>query len=882
MLRLTLKNIWAYKTRLALSILSIVLGVAFLCGTLVFSATVKGAFDDLFASVYKNTDAAVRSDQTRPTDDGFGTVRETVPRSLIEQVESVDGVKSVSGFVDNPNIVVIGEDGKRVFTLNGPPTFGFNQPTNPDLALFRVVGEDGDSLSVDETVNTKLADNEIFVDKASAEIKNIKVGDPLKVVLPQEVREYKVKAFVRFGTADGIGGPAVFLFNEKQAQDILGKGDTFSSIQVAAEDGVSQEEVQSTIAQFLEKEGIENTEVVTGEELTKEDQDQIKQFLNFFTIVLLAFAVVSFIVALVIIVNSFAIVLAQRKREYALLRAVGSKASQIRWSVFLESLFVGLFASAIGVVAGIGLAFGITELLRAIDVQLPAGGLIVQPSTVMIGIIVGTLASVGAAFIPAWISSRVPPIEALRDSAIEKNRGWKWRILLVALLAIVTSLMIFSAYAGEEDDRLRPMATGLFLLFVLVVVALPLLVRPFTAVVGSRPAGVLLILFGGRRAFGVTGDIARRNNYRNPRRTSRTALALFIGVFLAVFITVLATSITAQFNQYFDENFSGDLVIGDFGTTTTLTNERCAEIDAQDFVAASTCFTSADVKVPKTTQSSFFLDDGETLIISAANSSQIPGIFSTDYEGEVAALGDDGAFTHKRYAEDNDVKIGDTLVLEGSLGQQLFTIKGIMEEELIVGGAFTIDYAGLNKIEGEKSALISIVTIKDGVDVDDAVAATEEILADTGIEVTDQKSLRDQQIGQLNVLVNFFYAMLGLAILIAGIGILNTMSLSILERHRELGLMRAIGTTKAQVRGFVRFESVIIAILGTSVGILTGIASSYLLIQALKSEGFTAFEVDPTRLIVILVLSAILGVVAGAWPAWRATKVDVLKAVTVE
>lgn len=882
MFRLTFKNIWAYKTRLALSMLSIVLGVAFLCGTLVFSSTVKGAFDDLFVSVFKNTDAMVRSTQTTLADDGFSEIRATVPRSLLKSIEQLEGVKSVEGFVDNTNLVVIGDDGQRVFPLNGPPTFGYAQPRNPDLALFRVVGKDGENLSVDETVNRVLADNEMFIDKASADLKDIKIGDTFKVVLPKEVREYTIAGFVRFGTADGIGGPALLLFNEQQAQDIAGRGDTFSGIDVAAKAGVSQNEVKDTIKDFLNSNEIEGVEVITGEQATKESQSEVREFLNFFTVILLAFAIVSFVVALVIIINSFAIVVAQRKREYALLRAIGAKAGQIRRSVFVEAIMLGLFASGVGVVAGIGLASAITRAMVAVGIRLPVGGLVIDSSTVLIGMFVGTSASLGSALIPAWVASRVPPVEALRDSAIEKNRTWIWRIILVSIVGFLASVTVFASLAGSEANRLKVMALGLVLLFVFILVVLPLLVRPFTAVIGSRPVGVLLVLFGGRRAFGVTGEIARRNNYRNPRRTSRTALALFIGVFLAVFITVLATSITAQFNKYFDDNFSGDLVIGDFGATSSLTSERCGKIDDQDFVAASSCFSAAQVDVVGDASSTIDLGDQLSIGISATRSSQIPGIFSTGFTGEVDNLGTNGVITHKRYAQDHSISIGDTITFRGSTGVQTFVVRGIMDEELIVGGAFTMDYEGFHIIEDEKSALVSIVTVKDGVSISSAQKKTKTVLANTGIEVTDQKSLRDQQISALNGLVNFFYAMLGLAILIAGIGILNTMSLSILERRRELGLMRAIGTSKSQVRGFVRFESVIIAILGTSVGMLTGIGCSFLLVQALKTEGFTTFKVDPTRMVLIIALSAVLGVAAGAWPAWRATKVDVLKAITVE
>ncbi|HMS25622.1 MAG TPA: ABC transporter permease [Acidimicrobiia bacterium] len=885
MFRFTLKNIWAYKTRLALSMLSIILGVAFLSGTLVFSSTIKGAFDDLFASVYKKTDAIVRSTETQRSDDGFSELRSSIPRSVLQEVQAIEGVKSAQGSVDIENVTVIGKDGKRVFPINGPPTFGFSQSDNIDLALFHVVDKDGKSLSLKDSVAAKLADDEIYVDKSSADIKKLKVGDTLKVVLPDAVRDYRIKGFVRFGTADGIGGPAVFLFNEKQAQAIAGKGDTFSSVEVAAQEGVSQEELKRNIEEHfsqkgkIDKSSTSKFEVVTGEELTEEAQNDARAFLDIYTYILLGFAIVSFLVALVIIINSFAIVVAQRKREYALLRAIGAKASQIRRSVFIESICVGFLASGVGIATGIGLAVGISSFMEAQGIRLPAGGLVVPSSAVILGMLVGTLATLGSALIPAWIASRVPPIEALRESAYEQSRKWIWRIIFISILGILAALTIWAAFDGSSDNRVKTMGIGIFFVFVFAIAALPLLARPFTAIVGSRPMGVLLIPFGGRHAFGVTGDIARRNNYRNPRRTGRTALALMIGVFLVVFITVLASSVTATFDKYFSENFAGDLIIGDFGATQSLTPERCASINSLDIVEAGSCFTTIS---PTQVDTASPTGGSKTTTVSVVDSKALASIFITPYDGNISNIGPSGMVTSQESADDKGLSIGDKIELTGKRGSRTFTITGILKEPIFGDAGFIIDYEGAAVIEEPKPAFISILTIKSGITAEEGKAEVEKLLTNTGIEITDQKSLRDNQVAQLNGVVNVIYGLLGLAIIIAAIGILNTMSLSILERRRELGLMRAIGTSKAQVRGFVRFESVIVAVMGTVVGIVVGITASFLLIKSLKDEGFDSFAVDPTRLLVIVALSAIIGVIAGAWPAWRATKVDVLKAVTVE
>lgn len=885
MFRYTIKNIWVYKTRLGLSMLSIILGIAFLSGTLVYSATLQNAFNDLFSSVFKKTDAVVRSSQTQQANDGFSEDRQNVERVVLDKVKTVEGVKSASGVVEIQNLTVIGADGKRLFTLNGPPTFGFSKSTNPDLALFYLVGDDGKSLSMQETIDNKLADDQMYVDQSTAEIKHFKIGDKYKVLLPDSVKEYTISGFVRFGTSDSVGGSAAFIFNEKQAQLINGKGDTFSNINVAAKKGVSQDQlkkdIESVIVENKSTPGFGNLEVQTGKKLAKESQNQAKVFLNFFTYILLGFGVVAMVVALVIIVNSFAIIVVQRKREYALLRAIGAKSSQIRRSVLIESLAVGLVASALGIVAGVGLAICISKLFEALDIHFPAGGLVIPSSAIILGMSVGTIATVCSAFFPSWMGSRVPPIEALRESAYEKNRTYLWRYLALGVTALLAIVFII---ISNNSDKSKPglMGYGILFVFLSTVIALPALVKFFTKIVGSRPAGVLLVLFGGRRAFGITGEIARRNNYRNPRRTSRTALALLIGVFLVSGISVLASSAAATFDNYFEQNFAGDIIIGDFGATASLTPERCQSINELEEVQAGSCFIDyqADVNlVPDNTNSSQGYSKEN---ITAANTQGIDNIFISPYEGRITNLTNGEFFVSKEYAEHNSLKLNDVISITTESGSNTYKLVGIIDKSIFDSGGIVIDQKGSETIFPPKSAYISIVTLNKGVSINQGLNSVNNLLKDTGISVTDQKSLRDNQAAQINNMLNVVYGLLGLAIIIAAIGILNTMSLSILERRRELGLLRAVGTTKSQVRGIVRFESVIVAVLGTVIGMITGIVASFLLIVSLKDEGFKSFYVDPSQMITIVLMSAIIGVLAGAWPAWRSTKVDVLKAVTVE
>lgn len=879
MFRLSLKNVWAHKTRLILSMLSIVLGVAFLSGTLVFSATIQRSFDDLFSSVFKTTDAYIRSSQTELSTDGFTEIPKPISRSVVQEVEKVEGVKVAEGSVSVDNLVVIDEEGKREFSSNGPPTFGFNMPENAILNPWVLVGDDGESLTSQALVDFDLAADEVLVDKATADLKDYKIGTKIKVVLTDSVREYKIAGFARFGTADGLGGPASFLFTKEQVTDIANRGDTYTDIIVAANNGVSQEELKANIRSHFKDNNIKGLEVLTGKEITEETQADFREAIGFFTIGLMGFAIISFIVALIIIVNSFAIIMAQRKQEYALLRAVGAKSGQILTSVLIEAVIVGIVSSIVGIITGIGLAVGIRNLMDAQGLNFPSGGLVIPTSAVLTGLIVGTLATFGSAFFPAFKASRIAPIEALRESAFEKNKGWLFRSIVVGIFGAITLLLIWAAYSA--DDKVAPMGIAIGALFITILFAIPLLVKPFTFLIGSKVGGILLLPFGGRHAFRLTGDVvvnqvAKRNNYRNPRRTGRTALALMVGVSLVVFITVFASSITATFTKYLENNFKADIIVGGFNASTQLTPERCDEIINDEAIQGGTCFPYARLKI--SVQGS---DDFKDSFVYGITSKHFTDVFATEFKGDMN-LGESGIAIATKYAQENDLSLGDTIRLWGSAGAKDYKVQAITEEPFFDSN-FAIDVSSFPNIEERPlPSFLALLAVKDGVSAEKAQSNLETILKDTGIEITDQQSLRDQQLGQINTILRVFYGLLALAIIIATIGIINTMSLSILERRRELGLIRAVGATKKQVRAFVRLESVIIAIIGTFIGVITGILTSYLFIQSLKDEGFDSFAVEPSSIIIIVILSAIIGVIAGAWPAWRATKVDVLKAITVE
>lgn len=888
MFRFTIKNIWAHKTRLALSMVSIFLGVAFLSGTLIFTSTIRASFDDLFTSVYKKTDAVVeaRAESNRVLGNNEDVTY--IPREILDEVKAVPGVSEVEGEIGIANLTVIGADGKRLFPLQGPPTFAFVVPSSAQLTPWLLMDKNEKNLSAQQTVKKKLADNEVLVNFAAANAKNLNIGESVKIVTDKDVREYTIVGYMRFGTTDSLGGAAAFFFNEKQASEISQQENSYYAISIAADEGISQEEIASRVRTSLSDSHPKQYKVITGKELVKKSQDEVGTFFDFFTIFLLVFALISFIVALIIIINSFAIIMTQRKREYALLRAIGATGGQIRRSVFAESIIVGLIASALGVGGGVGLTVGIKALLTAIDFGLPAGKLVIPVSAVIIGMVVGTFSTFGSAFFPAWIASRVPPVAALSEAAFEQNRRMLFRIItavFIGSIAIATIAYGFQLDSANPTDKLKIIGTGFVIFLAFIVVVLPMLVRPFTAVLGSRPAGIFFILFGGRRAFGITGDIARRNNYRNPRRSARTSLALMIGVFLVVLITVFTSSATSSFSGYLKENFAADIVVGDIGSPIgSLSETRCELIDQQEFIEASSCLNSQNIFFGKGIETNGVRVSGTTRTIFGINTKKTSTLFPIKYKGSIDNLGQNGMLISQDVAKGEDLKLGDQVTMFGDVGERVFTVRGITDEGILGPGGqmVLIDTTALKQLNEVSPAAASVVVLKPGVKTEAAVTSLEKLFKDTGIAVNDLKTVRDQQIKSVNNVLGFFYGLLGLAIIIASIGILNTMSLSILERRRELGLMRAVGTTKSQVRGFVRFESIMLAVLGTSVGMLFGIGCGYIFVRSLGGEGFVSFAVNPISMISILFISAFIGFTAGAWPAYRATKVDILKAITVE
>lgn len=857
MFRLTWKGLLAHKLRFALTALAVMLGVSFLTGTNVLTDTVRKTFDDLFADINQGTDAFVRSRQE--IDSQFGTQRGRIPASLLPEIRQVEGVREAQGslffyaqLVDREGDA-IGNPGA------GPPTFGGNWTPEGPLNPWRLVEYEGKTSRPPRTAD------EVVVDKGSADTGDLKVGEKVQVLTQATPKEYTLVGVVKFGDIDSPGGASASIFTTAESQRITGATDEFDSIAVANGGGVSQEEmvrrVQAAIGhprQF---------EVLTGAEITEENQDEIARAMSFFTIGLTIFAYVALFVSIFIIFNTFSIIVAQRLRELALLRAIGASGRQIMWSVLGEALLVGLLASAVGVVAGVFVAAGLKAMLAGFGMDIPAGDVVVASDTVVLAMVVGTVITTISAVLPARKAARVPPIAAMRDLAIERtDRRSRWAIIGSVLTALGAVALLAGLFA-DVDNGIAFVGLGAMVVFLGVAVLGPTLARPVGRVFGWPLA----------RLRGVTGELARENSVRNPRRTALTAAALMIGVALVGFITIFASSTKASISVAVDRAFRADYVIatkgGGFGGgfSPDLSKEVAALPEIQ--AASGLRFNVFEV-------------DGSGKFLAASDPADLSELFDVDpIAGDFPTLGLNEIAVSKKVADEKDWKIGSELPVKFPVGgagkMRVGAIYGVGQQEglsdyFISIPAFDARYT--EHIDNQVYARLRL-----GVTPVEGKRAIEPIVEQyPNAELQDQAEYKQSQESQINTFVNLIYALLALAVIIAGIGIANTLALSIYERTRELGLLRAVGMSRAQLRSTVRWEAVIIALFGTLLGLMIGLFFGWAIVEALKSEGITEFAPPWLQLLVVVAVAVLVGVLFALLPARRAARLDVLRAIQSE
>jgi len=854
--RVTIKGLLSHKLRFALTALAVMLGVAFMSGTLVLTDTISRTFDNLFADVNRGTDAYVRSAQSLSS--GFGgparRQRGRIPASLLPEIQSVPGAAAAEGnlqfyaqLVDKKGDA-IGNPGQ------GAPTFGFNWGTVKALNPYRLQPGGRPPGGPDQVV----------IDAGSAKEAGFKVGDQVTILTQGPPTQYQIVGIAKFGDADSAAGSTAALFDTPTAQTIAGAPDQFDSISVVADPGVSQESLTDRIAAQLDN---KSYQVLTGAQITKENQSDIKNALQFFNVALLVFALIALFVGTFIIFNTFSIVVAQRLRELALLRAIGASGRQVLGSVLTEAVIVGLFASVIGLGAGIVLSNVLKAVLDAFGFDIPAGGTVVSARTVIVALVVGTGVTIISAIVPARKASRVAPIAAMRDVATEGRPHSARRVLIGFVITAIGVLTLLAGLFG--DQGIQFVGLGALIVFIGVFVVGPAVARPLSNWIGWPAA----------RLRGITGELARDNAMRNPKRTSATAAALMIGVALVGFITIFAASAKDSINAQVDESFKADYVVSTgagFGAAFGgFSPQLATDVSKLPQVGASSPL--------RFNQAEF---DGSSGFFAGVDPRSANELFNLNVEdGKIGDLAEPNSVGISRaVADDKHWRIGTRVQTKFPNGTTPLTVRTI--------------YGNGNK-EGLSDYALSIATVSEHytaqldqyvfVKLASGVSPAEGRKAIDGVlkgypnaELQDQTEFKDAQAAQINQLLGLIYVMLLLAVVIALIGIANTLALSIYERTRELGLLRAVGMSRRQLRSSIRWESVIIALLGTIVGLVIGVFFGWAVIQALKDQGFTKFAAPFGQLILVVIVGGFAGVLAAVFPARRAAKLDVLRAVTIE
>ena len=841
MFRIALKGILGRKARLILTSLAVILGTSFLAGTSVFSDTLNRTFDNLFSDVFKNVDAYVRSTQVIEGDFGQEE-RQRISADLVSIVEKVPGVRDAS-----PDIQafarIIGKDGKPIGSDGqGPPTFGS-------------VGEEFAG-ALWSTAEGKWANGptEVVIDEASAKAGKYVLGDTVKVVAQSGSREFTLVGIASYGDVRSPGGATFALFDSVTAAEFLTKPGFIDAILISGDGSVSDEKLSKAIQDALPT--TSKTETLTGAEITLETQDQIGSALDFFGILLSTFSFIALGVGCFVIYNVFSISAAQRQRENALLRAIGASRKQITRAMLIEATVVGLIGSVIGLVAGIGLSAGLSALLRAVNIDIPSGGLVLSQNTVTSTIIIGLIVTVLSAILPARRAGKVPPLAAMRATALEIAEPGRKR-LYTGLLSIALGLAIIVAVVmGASNNYL---GIGILFVFIGTIVLGPIIARPVAMFLG-RPAA---------RFRGVTGVMARQNSARNPKRTSRTASPVLIGVALVTAVTALAASIKGQIDDVFTAQFKGDYAIStDARGFGGLSPSLAVDLNKLPEVEKATGFGFLTVKIE---------DKGQYL--TTITPKTIEGLWDIGLiNATYSDLSTSDIFVSEKTAKKKNIALGS--VLQTTFGDG-------STRPLKVAGFFVNDEIGnyiANSALVDGSAIIMFdigvyIKTKDNVDKAEAFTALENAVKKYGQgELLTKQEYINKQSGQVNQLLGLIYGLLMLSVIISIVGIIITLLLSVFERQRELALLRAVGMTRSQVRTTVRWESVITSLLGAVLGIILGIGLGWVIVFALKDQGLTSFKLPIGPTIVIMIMSFIVGLFAAIYPAWRATRVNILDA----
>jgi putative ABC transport system permease protein len=852
MTRFALRGLLSRKLRTALTAVAIVLGVAMISGTYVLTDSIDAAFDKIFTSIREGSNAVITGKSAFDLSEGSGVDEPTLDESLLEQVQELPGVAEAEGSVDSDQTQLIDEEGDAI-VYGGAPNLGFSiaDPESPFNPLTLVEGQ-------------WPGPDEMVVDKETAGKEDLEVGDTIGMQAEGPVERLRISGIIQFSSGLTIGGATLAGFDLPTAQRLMRKEGRLNEIAVAAKPDVADPELQRQIHEILPP----GAQVRTGLAQAAEDAAETNEFITFLQGFLLAFGGIALFVGSFVIANSLSITIAQRTRELATLRTLGASRRQVLASIVVESLVVGIVASVIGLFLGLLLAKGLFSLFDAVGFTLPNTGLLFETRTIVVALAAGILVTLLASLRPAIRATRVPPIAAVREGAtIPAGRFARLRgVGALLMTAVGFGALAYGLFAGGLDTTaiLLWMGLGALLVFLGVALFSSRLVRPLANILGW-PAS---------RVGGAAGQLARDNARRNPQRTATTASALMIGLALVTLVATLAAGIVRSFEGAVNEIFVGDFAI------TAQNNFSAIPIDAAEAAATAPGVTAVgNVR----TGEALVLDDVQFVTAVDPQAGEVINLeWAVGSQDVFSELGEDGAIVDDEYAEDNDLRLGSPVEVRFPNGtKKQFTIEGIFDPGSGGSpfGSVTISAAEWDKQIPQPRNLYSFLKLAGGATEENQAALDRALQDFPNAKAQTREEFIDNQISGLRSILNILYVLLALSIVVSLFGIVNTLVLTVFERTREIGMLRAIGMTRRQIRRMIRHESIITALIGAAIGIVLGIVLAALLIYRVD---FIVFAFPTTQVIVFVIAAIVVGILAAIFPARRAAKLDPLEAISYE
>ncbi len=853
MFRLTWRNLLARKVRLFMSALAIVLGIGFVAGVLTFSSGLSKTFDGIIEG--STPDAVVRPAGTASFEAVGAGNSETLTPADVEKLAALPEVAQADGSVDGLGLYVLDTDDKLIGT-GGAPTLSYNYTATPNL-------NDEPTLTL-EGGRWPEAVDEIALDANAAESAGYSVGDQVTVIPPEVTgsgpitQQLELVGLAGFNGGGGAAGATLVIFSTPGAQEMFLDGqDVFTSVSLTAADGVSRRQLAAAADTVLP----DDYEGVTGDKVAEESQSSIGEFLGFITIFLGTFAVIAVIVGGFIIANTFSILVAQRVRELALLRALGASRTQVRRSVLIEAALMALLGSTLGLFVGLGLARGLAALFGTFGLQINASVLNLTPTTIATAYAVGVLVTVISAYLPARRAAKVAPVAAMRDDVAMSEGSLHRRTVIGAVLLVVGAGAALAGVVGAPGNDAIYIGVGA-VVWVLTVAAI-------AAVLGRPVLVACRSLF--IRIFGTTGRLAGDNAIRNPRRTGATASALMIGLALVSAVGVLAASMSASADQLVDEQFESDFLVQSpaFGSFPVAVGDQMASVEGVEVLSRQQAAQAT-------------IDDDQEPSFVIATDDAFDQIYSLNVLSGTDELGERDALVSESTAEEYGLSVGSTMTLSfpGNTSVPV-QVSGVFEDSQVAGpvnvGFGVLKAAGVKRVDSSLS-----INAEDGADLAAVKSDLDATIEDLPIvAVQDKQEFGESVKAQINQLLYIVYGLLALSVVIAVIGIVNTLSLSVLERTREIGLLRAVGLSRRRLRRMVTLESVTISLMGAVLGLVLGVIIGVLLQRSLR-EDLAELSMPLGSLAVFLVVAVVFGILAAIVPAARASRMKVLDAIATE